>query len=80
MRSSLTAVPASGQRQKATTSVPVLAAISRSRGRWTKRKSLKTSKMLTVAITNPTAVKLYRKIGFQYCDMDSCERVMVIGF
>ncbi len=35
---------------------------------------------LTVAITNPTAVKLYRKIGFQYCDMDNCERVMVIGF
>jgi diamine N-acetyltransferase len=34
---------------------------------------------LTVALTNPKAIKLYQKIGFQYCDMDSCERVMVIG-
>jgi diamine N-acetyltransferase len=35
---------------------------------------------LTVSITNSLAIKLYRKLGFQYCDMDDCERIMVIGF
>ena len=33
---------------------------------------------LTVNITNFIAVKLYRKLGFEYCDMDSYERVMRI--
>ena len=34
---------------------------------------------LTVSLSNYLAIKLYRKLGFQYCDMDDCERVMVIG-
>ena len=34
---------------------------------------------LTVAITNFVAIRLYQKVGFQYCDMDDCERTMVIS-
>ena len=33
---------------------------------------------LTVSITNFIAARLYRKIGFEYCDMDDCERKMII--
>jgi len=33
---------------------------------------------LTVAVTNFIAVKLYRKLGFEYCDMDDCERTMIL--
>jgi GNAT superfamily N-acetyltransferase len=33
---------------------------------------------LTVAMTNFVAIKLYRKLGFGYSDMDDCERTMVI--
>lgn len=33
---------------------------------------------LTVANSNFIAIKLYKKIGFQFCDMDACERTMVI--
>lgn len=33
---------------------------------------------LTVNVTNTLAIKLYRKTGFEYCDMDSCERIMRI--
>ncbi len=33
---------------------------------------------LTVAVTDFIAVKLYKKLGFEYCDMDSYERVMSI--
>ncbi|MBN2123931.1 MAG: GNAT family N-acetyltransferase [Deltaproteobacteria bacterium] len=33
---------------------------------------------LTVAIKNFIAIKLYRKLGFAYCDMDDCERTMRI--
>ncbi|MEJ2723910.1 MAG: GNAT family N-acetyltransferase [Deltaproteobacteria bacterium] len=33
---------------------------------------------LTVAITNFIAIKLYVKLGFQYCDMEECERTMRI--
>jgi len=33
---------------------------------------------LTVHITNFIAVKLYRKMGFEFCDRDQCERVMSI--
>ena len=33
---------------------------------------------LTVAVTNFIAIKLYRKLGFEYCDMDDCERTMII--
>ena len=33
---------------------------------------------LTVAITNAIAIRLYVKLGFQYCDMDECERTMRI--
>jgi GNAT superfamily N-acetyltransferase len=35
---------------------------------------------LTVAITNVIAARLYRRVGFDYCDMDECERTMVIKF
>jgi len=35
---------------------------------------------LTVAITNSIAIRLYVKVGFQYCDMDECERTMRIIF
>jgi len=33
---------------------------------------------LTVAVTNFIAIKLYKKLGFEYCDMDDCERTMII--
>jgi RimJ/RimL family protein N-acetyltransferase len=33
---------------------------------------------LTVTITNFVAIKLYRKLGFEYCDRDDYERVMTI--
>jgi diamine N-acetyltransferase len=33
---------------------------------------------LTVNVLNFIAIKLYRKLGFEYCDMDDCERVMSI--
>jgi GNAT superfamily N-acetyltransferase len=33
---------------------------------------------LTVNVTNFIAIKLYRKLGFKYCDMDNLERVMRI--
>lgn len=35
---------------------------------------------LTVAITNFVAIRLYRKLCFEYSDMDDCERTMVIRF
>jgi RimJ/RimL family protein N-acetyltransferase len=31
---------------------------------------------LTVNVTNHVAIKLYKKLGFEYCDMDQYERVM----
>ncbi len=34
---------------------------------------------LTVNISNFIAIKLYRKLGFEYCDMDNYERVMSIS-
>ena len=34
---------------------------------------------LTVAVTNVIAIRLYRKVGFEYCDMDECERTMIIS-
>ncbi|MBN2032831.1 MAG: GNAT family N-acetyltransferase [Deltaproteobacteria bacterium] len=33
---------------------------------------------LTVSITNVIASRLYRRVGFEYCDMDECERTMII--
>jgi RimJ/RimL family protein N-acetyltransferase len=33
---------------------------------------------LTVAMNNFIAIRLYRKLGFEYCDMDECERTMII--
>ena len=33
---------------------------------------------LTVAMSNFIAIKLYRKLGFEYCEMDDCERTMLI--
>jgi RimJ/RimL family protein N-acetyltransferase len=33
---------------------------------------------LTVAVTNFIAIKLYKKLGFEYCDRDNYERVMSI--
>jgi RimJ/RimL family protein N-acetyltransferase len=33
---------------------------------------------LTVNVTNPIAIKLYKKIGFEYADIDPYERVMGI--
>jgi GNAT superfamily N-acetyltransferase len=33
---------------------------------------------LTVAITNVIAMRLYKRVGFEYCDMDDCERTMII--
>lgn len=33
---------------------------------------------LTVAMSNFIAIRLYRKLGFEYSDMDACERTMVI--
>jgi GNAT superfamily N-acetyltransferase len=32
---------------------------------------------LTVAMTNFVAIKLYRKLGFEFHDMDECERTMI---
>lgn len=34
---------------------------------------------LTVAMTNFIAIKLYRKLGFEYGEMDECERTMRIA-
>ena len=36
------------------------------------------SAWLTVRVSNFIAIKLYRKVGFEFCDMDSYERVMAI--
>ena len=33
---------------------------------------------LTVNVLNFVAIKLYKKLGFEYCDMDKYERVMTI--
>jgi RimJ/RimL family protein N-acetyltransferase len=33
---------------------------------------------LTVSVTNFIAIKLYRKLGFEYCDRENYERVMTI--
>ena len=33
---------------------------------------------LTVAMSNFIAIRLYRKLCFEYCDIDECERTMVI--
>lgn len=33
---------------------------------------------LTVAMSNFIAIKLYKKLGFQDCDMDECERTMIL--
>jgi len=33
---------------------------------------------LTVRVSNFIAIKLYRKLGFEYCDKDSYERVMAL--
>jgi len=33
---------------------------------------------LTVAMNNFIAIRLYRKLGFDYCEMDECERTMSI--
>jgi ribosomal protein S18 acetylase RimI-like enzyme len=33
---------------------------------------------LTVRVLNFIAIKLYRKVGFEFCDTDSYERVMAI--
>jgi RimJ/RimL family protein N-acetyltransferase len=33
---------------------------------------------LTVRVSNFIAIKLYRKVGFEFCDTDSYERVMAI--
>ena len=35
---------------------------------------------LTVSVTNFIAIRLYLRVGFTYCDMDDCERTMVIKF
>jgi diamine N-acetyltransferase len=34
---------------------------------------------LTVSVTNFIAVRLYLKVGFANCDMDDCERTMMIN-
>lgn len=34
---------------------------------------------LTVSVTNVVAMKLYQRVGFTYCDMDDCERTMIIN-
>ncbi len=36
------------------------------------------SAWLTVRVSNFIAIKLYRKVGFEFCDTDSYERVMAI--
>jgi ribosomal protein S18 acetylase RimI-like enzyme len=41
-----------------------------------RRRGLK-SVWLTVAMSNFIAIKLYRKLGFAYCELDECERTMV---
>jgi ribosomal protein S18 acetylase RimI-like enzyme len=49
--------------------------------RFTLEKSMQLgfdSVWLTVNVTNFIALKLYRKLGFEYCDMDNHERVMSI--
>jgi RimJ/RimL family protein N-acetyltransferase len=33
---------------------------------------------LTVAMNNFIAIRLYKKLGFDYCEMDDCERTMLI--
>ncbi len=33
---------------------------------------------LTVAVTNFIAIRLYRKLRFEYLDMDDCERIMAL--
>jgi ribosomal protein S18 acetylase RimI-like enzyme len=33
---------------------------------------------LTVAMSNFIAIRLYRRLCFEYCEMDDCERTMVI--
>jgi ribosomal protein S18 acetylase RimI-like enzyme len=33
---------------------------------------------LTVRVSNFIAIKLYRKVGFEFCDTDRYERVMAI--
>jgi ribosomal protein S18 acetylase RimI-like enzyme len=33
---------------------------------------------LTVSVTNFIAIKLYKKLGFEYCDRDSYERMMTV--
>jgi ribosomal protein S18 acetylase RimI-like enzyme len=33
---------------------------------------------VTVAMNNFIAIKLYRKLGFDYLDMDECERTMTL--
>jgi RimJ/RimL family protein N-acetyltransferase len=33
---------------------------------------------LTVAMNNFIAIRLYRKLGFDYCEVDECERTMLI--
>jgi len=35
---------------------------------------------LTVSVTNYVAARLYRKVGFTYCDTESYERTMIIKF
>jgi len=35
---------------------------------------------LTVETTNFVAIRLYRNFGFQFCDMDTCERIMLLTF
>jgi ribosomal protein S18 acetylase RimI-like enzyme len=35
---------------------------------------------LTVEIANSVASRFYVKLGFQYCDMNECERIMRITF
>ncbi|MEW6669008.1 MAG: GNAT family N-acetyltransferase [Thermodesulfobacteriota bacterium] len=42
-----------------------------------RRRGLK-SVWLTVAMSNFIAIRLYRKLGFDYSDMDECERTMII--
>ena len=34
---------------------------------------------LTVANSNNVAIRLYTKVGFQFCELDACERTMRIG-
>jgi RimJ/RimL family protein N-acetyltransferase len=35
---------------------------------------------LTVDVMNHIAIKLYKNLGFVFCDMDDCERVMRLTF